>query len=740
MKFFIALLFAITVTSISFSQSGKLKKADDYYSKLSYSLAAQLYEDLLASPIVNADMKAKLAFCYYNQNQLENASKMFAEAVKSGEIATDYYFYYAQALKQLGNYSQSNSYMQTFYDKKKSDKRAISYAQNKSYLETIEKEGIHFTINNEKYNSSEVDFGSYQHAKSNQHYFVSSRKKALIQNYWSWNGNRFLDLYTVKKENGRPSYFSVSVNTKFHEGPLCFSKDESVVFFTRNNLDKGKNRRDDKGIQNLKLYKADVESSGKWKNVQELSLNSKEYSVGHPALSPDGNYLYFVSDMPGGFGGADIYRSKINPDGTIGNPSNLGASINTEGQEMFPWLSADGLLFFSSNGHIGLGGLDVFVCTVESDGKFANLTNAGKPLNSQRDDFGFNFNQDGLTGHFSSNREGGKGSDDIYSFEMTRPFVFKVLLTGRALDKDNNTALAGSEIVLKDKSGKIVATTIADKEGNYSFQVEPNSSFTLHAKQVDYTETSVNIEVPKDSPRNVKTDVLLVKVPKIALIGSVRDNKTGETIGDVNVKITNALTGAVVFEGKTGKSGDFLQALDNAKLNDQLNYTVSLSKNGYLSKSVDFKHTIDKAGFININNTLDLSLGKVEVGVDLASLIDIKPIYFDRNKFVIRADAAKELDKIIKIMNEYPTMVVELGSHTDCRGTIQQNATLSDNRAKASAEYIKKKISNPDRIYGKGYGESKLKSDCPCEGTVKSTCTEEQHQENRRTEFLIIKI
>ena len=209
---------------------------------------------------------------------------------------------------------------------------------------------------------------------------------------------------------------------------------------------------------------------------------------------------------------------------------------------------------------------------------------------------------------------------------------------------------------------------------------------------------------------------------------------------DALVTITDKKSGAVVFEGKTSQAGDFSKALENVKLNETLNYTVTLKKEGYLTKTVDFSKLVTKLEVINIHENLDVSLTKIEVGSDLAKLVDVKPIYFDMSKYNIRKDAAVELDKIVKIMNEYPSMIIELGSHTDCRGTIQQNQTLSDNRAKASADYIKSKITNPERISGKGYGEAKLVSDCPCEGTVKSKCSEEEHQKNRRTEFIIIKL
>ncbi len=736
-----SLSFLTVVCFSSFSQSGKLKKANIYYEKLAYKLAIENYSDLLNTDLADADMKSKLAFSYYNVNDLVNAEKYYSEAAISGKLSNEHYFYYAQTLKQNGKYAESDKIMNLFYEKSNSDKRAVSFANNRSYLDKIEKEGIHFTISNADFNSGESDFGGYHYSKSNDIYFISSRRNTLIKKNWMWNGGKFLDLFTVKNEKESLPKLISKISTTFHEGPLCFNADESIVYFTRNNIAKGKNRRDQKGIQNLKLYSANVDDKGKWINEQETSLNSKDYSIGHPAISKDGKTIFFASDMPGGFGGADLYMADLNSDGTIGKPFNLGKDVNTEGQEMFPWISSEGLLFFSSNGHIGLGGLDVFVMSIEKDGKsFGNLTNVGKPVNSQNDDFALTFNKDGKSGYFSSNRSGGKGGDDIYSFQMTRPFVFKMKIIGTVLDQDSKQILAGSTVYLKDNNGTVIASVVADETGNYSFDVEPNKEFVIVAQNKDYSENKTSIKTTPQVGNTIKADVELAKIPQIGLIGIIKDNKNGQLLDGVTIKIKDKKTGEVIFEGTTTQKGDFMKELTKNKVNDLLNYEVTLSKSGYLTKTVVFTHKIDKPGLINLNEKLDVSLGKVEIGVDLSTLINIKPIYFDLGKYVIRKDAAVELDKIVKVMNEYPSMQIELGSHTDCRSSIASNLKLSDNRAKASAEYIKKRISNPERIYGKGYGESKLKVDCPCEGTVKSNCSEEEHQKNRRTEFIIMKM
>lgn len=278
-------------------------------------------------------------------------------------------------------------------------------------------EQAHFTIGNISFNSAKCDFGGYDFQKGETLYFISSRRKGLIRRTWTWNADNFLDIYTRKisseKEVVKP--FSKKVNSNFHEGPICFSADESRVYFTRNNIAKGKLRKDQKGIQNLKLYFAEVDEKGNWSNSFELKLNSKEYSVGHPTISKNSKTLYFVSDMPGGFGGADIYKAEILADGNLGQPINLGNKINTEGQEMFPWLSKEGQLFFASDGLIGLGGLDIFVADLSKDGLVNAIQHAGIGINSERDDFAFILSGDHKTGYFSSNRDGGQGDDDIYS-------------------------------------------------------------------------------------------------------------------------------------------------------------------------------------------------------------------------------------------------------------------------------------------------------------------------------------
>lgn len=739
------LLSILLVTTLTvFSQTGKLHKADKYYEKLSYFKAIELYSELIGSEVDGPFLKAKLAYSYYNIGDMKNAADNYTKAFASeSNLASDHYFYFAQALKQVGNYSESDKWMAKFHELTKSDQRGTSYASNTTYLDQIKKEGNHFEIKSVTFNSEFSDFGGYSLNKTGKLYFITSRRNKAVKQSWSWNGKTFLDIYAFNEADSNeinPKLFSKKVNTKYHEGPICFTIDESRVYFTRNNIAKGKAKRDSLGIQNIKLYTAQVNNEGKWFNEKELAINSRYFSVGHPTISLDGKTLFFVSDMPGGFGGADIYKAEILADGNLGTPINLGETINTEGKEMFPWISPDGLLFFASDGFIGLGGLDIFVAKIEKDGTIKKKLNAGEGINSQRDDFGLIFKKDAKSGYFSSNREGGLGEDDIYAFKLTRPFQFSIELKGIVIDNLTKQFIAAAKVYLKNENGSVIDSIIADESGAYLFNIEFNQSYTIEALKNNYFENSVAVSTIDFKENTLQQDVVLDKNTGIFLYGLIKDAKSQQVIEDVLVTIKDKQTGNTIFAGKTSQIGDFTIGLPNTKLKDKLAYSITLEKEGYLTKTHDFSYVIKTAGIIKVTDLMNVSMNKVDVGIDLATIINIKPIYFDYGKYAIRKDAAIELDKIVKIMKENPKMEIELGSHTDCRGSIASNDYLSNNRATASANYIKERIPNPERIYGKGYGESKLKVNCPCEGTVKSTCPETEHQKNRRTEFIIMKM
>lgn len=720
------------------AQSGKLKKADNYYKKVAYSNAASLYTDLLGSEVDNSEMKLKLADCYYQMGNTEMAETYFSQSVESTDVTSESVYKYAQALKENGKYEQSNEWMNKFHSMNADDSRGKQFVKNESYVDRIKGQDAYFSISHLNINTAYTDFGGYP--KGNQAYFVSSRKKRIsVQRIHSYNNKQFLDLYSAEvgtnAELENADFQTRKVNKKYHEGPLCFTKDGKTVYFTRNNMSSGKKRRDEKGIQNLKLFKAEIDADGNWKNEVELAINSRDYSVGHPTLSQDEKTLYFVSDMPGGKGGADIYKMAINEDGTMGQPENLGDKINTEGQEMFPWMTSEGLLFFASDGHLGLGGLDVFVRIPKKDGSFNKLMNVGLPVNGPKDDFALIMNPDNVSGYVSSNRTSGKGDDDIYSFKLLKPIKVNLTLKGLVTDKRSGAILPGAKVNLVGADGKVLGTTTADDQGVYEFGLEPELDYVVTAEKGKYFGNQGDLTTKNlpEGTEELNKDLDLEKDPGLSLYAIVKDSKTDKVIEGVTMTITDNMTGEAVTE-VTPATGDYLRPLVDKKLDDRGSYNFTISKEGYLPKTVTYNTLFDREGQYDLAIVMDPAVE------DLRDLIDINPINFDLGKWNIRPDAKTELDKIVEVMNKYPKMRVELGSHTDCRASKSFNMRLSDKRAKSSAAYIKSKITEPDRIYGKGYGESRLLNGCECEGSVKSDCSEEEHEKNRRTEFKVISV
>ena len=724
--------------AIALLNQTKLEKANKLYNGFAYFEAAKLYEELAAQNYDANKFSYKLGDCYYNMSKTAQAEIWYEKAVQIDTIDANYLYKYSQTLRCNKKYDEADKWLEKYQMKKMEDKRANNYINNKNYLTKIKSQKSFFSvINLETLNSEFSDFGAVKFDK--KVIFATARDvNMMIKNNYAWNEKPFLDImvYDSLKDSKNKFYgFSNEVNTKFHEGPLCFDSTGTIVYFTRNNFYKGEKTNSDKGINNLMLYKAYLKD-GKWTNIEALPFNNKDYSVGHPALSSDGNKLFFTSNMPGGFGGTDLYFVDLKSDG-YGIPVNLGPEINTQGNEMFPFANQYNI-YFSSDGHVGLGGLDIFYAKFSADGMFKNITNLGEPVNSSMDDFCFVLNKDNQTGYLASNREGGKGDDDIYALEAE--FLAYIVVRGTVTDSTDSKPLADSKIIVKDDTGETLYELTSDSLGKFRFTADFGIKYTITASKQDYSSFTKNVSTEGVKTSSVSVKLPLLKQQPILLYGIIKDKKTGDIITDVEVTIRDIKSNEIIFDIKTNEKGDFYKEMSTSKIGDELNFEIILQKNGYLAKTVAFNHTIKEFGTINMHEFLDIALDKIEVGADIGKLININPIYFDLNKFNIRSDAAIELEKIVKVMNENLTMVIELGSHTDCRGSAASNISLSDRRAKSSAEYIRGKGIEKTRIYGKGYGESKLVNNCGCEGNVKSDCSEEEHQLNRRTEFIIVKM
>lgn len=715
----------------SVAQSASIKVANKlYFSKL-YSQAIPKYESILKKDSSNSDVLSNLGDCYRFTNNNKGQLICYSKLVKSSEYSELHTLYYAQALMTAGKYDDAKIYL----DKLKDDKRGEELTKGISNLQKFSKNADAYALKEFEFNSPYNDFSAVTFLNDKIVFTSNKTKSTWITRRHGWTGSSYCHMFMTEKDQfgdyETPAIFIAEYMPKFNDGPFCSTKDGSTIFFTRNSDSKKDKSLD--GSQKLKIMQATILNDN-FQSMMLLKFNSNEYNCAHPAISGDAKTLYFSSDMGGGQGGMDIYYCKLDAGGAWGAPINMGDKVNTKGNEVFPSITEDNILYFASNGHEGLGGLDIYETKIKDD-KAGKVYNMGKPVNSEHDDFAYNLNVDGKKGFLSSNRKSGGMDDDIYHVDVLRKVSRGKIVNFIVKDKNSGEALPLTTIKLNTDS----FTT--NEKGEFQTVLEEDINYALIIKKEKYFEIQDSISTKSSTEEDEFTKTVDLEVnPNLTLLAGIYDAKTGDGIEGVKIKIKDLAVSNDFELLKTEKNGEYKMPIKGKKIGDKLLYLVTIEKEGFITKTLNFTYDIKKEGEIQMNELLSLNIGKVEVGMDLAKMIDIKPIYFDLGKSVIRKDAALELDKVVAVMKEYPAMIIELGAHTDCRGSAAANLKLSGARAKAAANYVIKQGIDKVRISGKGYGESKLLNDCACEGKVKPTCSEDEHAKNRRTEFIIVKI
>ncbi len=544
-----------------------------------------------------------------------------------------------------------------------------------------------YTVKNVKINTSYSDFGTAFYGK-NKVVFASPKQGLTFTREERDNHQQpFLDLFIGElAEDGRiikKQKMPGDINTKYNEGMVSFTKDMKTVYFTGNRYVKKRKRKYKKSTNFLQIFKASIDANGNWTNVTLLPFNGDDFSSGHPVLNGDDTQLYFISDRPESIGKTDIYVVDINEDGGFTEPRNLGPTINTVEREMFPFISDDNILYFSSDGYEGYGELDVFASMIY-DNTVSEPINLEGPVNSNMDDFAYIINDSNNKGYFSSNRKGGKGNDDIYSFTASPPIYFecKQIVTGFIKDMKTLEIIPEAQIVLYDEEDKELQKVLSSElDGSFSFEPTCNTTYTIRGYIHGYLISELEIK----------------------------------TVNDIDVGPMEVIMHADM---------DKVNAI-NADLN-----TVTESDDGTVSQ-VDIA-VVDSE--VENNNKTRQEANKDNRIESNKKSISINTIYFDYDKYNIRHDAKMELDKIVEVLNEYPQIKIDIQSHTDIRGTDPYNMKLSDNRANSTIQYLFEKGIDSDRITGKGFGETRLAENC----TKAKPCTSFQHQLNRRSEFSII--
>lgn len=637
----IGLMLTISVVT---AQEKKLEKANKDFNDLAYVDAREGYLKVAEDGFLSEELLMRLGDSYYFTADYENAARWYGALADFSETPKAEYMYrYAQALKSTGQYAASDKIMEKFNATDATDKRANLFANERNYLSEIETQSGRFELIPVEFNSKLSDFAPAYYAGSLV--FASNRLngKAKAKRIHEWNDQPFLDIYRLPlagADNGETKSLNSSINTKYHESTAVFTKDGQTMYFTRNNYTNKKYKEDTDGTNKLKLYRGVIDQDGDWE-VTEMPFNNDEYSVAHPALSPDESTLYFASDMPGGKGMSDLYKVAIQGDG-FGTPVSLGDKINTEFRETFPFVSKDNKMYFASDGHPGLGGLDVFV-TELGTGSTGEVFNLGRPVNSQKDDFTFIVNNDSDTGYFASNRDGGMGDDDIYSFRKVEGVEIisacTQMVSGIVTDKNTKLPIPNAKIVLMDPANQVIAQLLAGVDGSFSFPLDCTKAYCIRGSKLNYGF----------------------------------DEECFTTTADLALALDLALE---------------LESLDQPKIGDDLNF-----------------------------------------------VLDLLPIYFDLDKDFIRADAQVELQKVINFMKSYPTVKVDVRSHTDSRDSDSYNMDLSTRRNRNTIDYIAARGGiDRSRLTGRGYGESQLTNHCS-NGVM---CDEGLHQLNRRSEFIIV--
>lgn len=640
-KYFLLSLF-ICFTCAMNAQSSIIKKANKEFDTYDFINAREIYLKVVEDGYESAQVYKKLGDTYYFNSDYANAVKWYKELMKkySNEMEAVYYYRTAQSLKSIGEYQESKKVMGTFAEKSATTRIAEIYANEYSTLDSlVDFQSKKFEVDNITKLLSSSDFGpSFFMDKL---VYASSSQKTEGSKVHNWSGLPYVDLYeaeiTDDWEIANPKPIEGEINSPYHETTAAFTKDGNTMYFTRNNYINGKKKKNKEKIVTLKIYRAEKNDKGLWSNVEELPFNSDSYSVAHPALSPDETRLYFSSNMNGTLGESDIWYVKISESKNYGTPINLGPEINTEARETFPYVSKSNVLYFSSDGHLGLGGLDIFAVSLDSEGEFIKVTNLKQPINSNKDDFGFIINEEKQVGFVSSNRDGDEGSisDDIYRV-WEKCGVINI--EGLVSDANTTQPLSNSKVTLLDENNNIVSQTTTDKKGKYTFKnlVDCGKQYAVRGENDtrEYTPTEKNIKTPRGS-------------------------KTME---------------------------------------------------------------------------LNLELTPPDCAVDdLGCRLNLLPIYFDYGKHYIRKDAEVELAKILQALKQYPQLKIHIESHTDSRSSSSFNMKLSSRRAQSTLDWFVKKGISRSRLTAKGYGETQLLNECS-DGVE---CTDEQHQLNRRSMFII---
>jgi outer membrane protein OmpA-like peptidoglycan-associated protein len=711
----------------AFAQTGTtsktLLKADKLFINLAYADAVESYVKYLKKNPKDYYASRQAAICYTKLNDMNSAVDYWRDASDNAAATPKDNLEYAKSLLANNRIQEAK----VIFANLRASNDAYLASWGKAFGEgsdlfsdaeltkVIELKGV---------NTDKAEFSPALY-KDNIVYVTEPKSDRPIRRISAWSNEKF---YIWKSATKRDSTnfsdatdFNAHVQSKFFDGPLCFTADGLKVYFTRSASLKEKSKTAGNSDMPVKeqIFISEMNSFGNaHPEIKPFVYNSHDYNCMHPSLSKDGKRLYFVSDMPGTLGGMDIFVCEWDKD-AWGKPLNCGPEVNSPGNEVFPFISDEGTLYFSSDYRPGIGGMDIFSADAwpNKDKLFFQAENLGIDINSKSDDFGAIVMDNGKKGYLSSNRKNQMRDDDIYYFINNKPKSMPVKI--KFVDTLNNKDAGVTTFTITTKNGNVIAARL--DSGYFTTRLKENQEVTIATESENYKSKLFVKTITKED------SILEITVsPKVqnCVKGVILDKDDNKPVFGLKVAVYDE-DGNRYYDALTDSSGRY--QVCNLPANKAL-YIGTEKKPDYFTNTERFNMPGEKQDIEKNIFALKLVVGKA---------IRVDNIYFDLGKSNIRDDAAKELDKLVQLMKDNPEVIIELSSHTDCRGNAKVNLMLSDKRAKSSAAYLVSKGVAKSRVKGKGYGESRLLNDCACEGKKQSACSEEQHAQNRRSEFKV---
>lgn len=681
--------------------------ADQYFDQMDYKNAIHFYEKVLDKKPKDLQSKYRIAQSHLHLNAPQTSEVWLRSLTADPNSSVEMKIFYAEVLRRNGKADEAIDWYTRVLAEGENHEIAskLEFLTNLSYYL---RDSV-YELSNLSINTELSEFALQPYGK--EMIFLSSRQTEKYIQHQPANAinedEGMLRYFTLKDNQITHLIYSDEAKPYYHDGPLSIYNEGKSVAFTRNNL---KDASRSKGITrlNLKLFLADVSGSTNWTNITPFKYNSDNYSVGHPAVLSNGLMMYFSSDMPGGYGGADLYVTKFE-NNEWSTPQNLGPKVNTSENELFPTLLNDTTLYFASSGLGGFGGLDIFTARIVDEGVI-EPKNMGTPINSPADDFSMLMDTEGRKGFFSSNRANGKGLDDIYEFKT---IMFSAV--GKVVTKQTKVPIANAEVIINAQNGVFQVTTITDSLGIFRMDLPYDEEFRLTSAAEEHSPI---YRVPYSTDETkISYDTLTLELWEHELYakGRLFSNETQELIPEVLVTIENIDNG-LKDSITTRSDGTY-----SFPLAPNMHYRINASHEGFLSKGFTI-------------NTKELFTGDLLNDIVLEEEYEDKlVIYFDFNKSEISSNDRKSFKELLRTLRRFPESILNIGAHADSRGTETYNKKLSEERLRTVVSYFRRNGIPMKRIHGLAFGEELPLNQC----SSGVECPEEDHSKNRRAELKV---